>query len=543
MATAAPMHTAVQDLLEMLRGVMRFRWAALLVAWCTAIVLWTIVFFIPNSYEATARVYVDTRTTLSEATQGISLGDDIASQIELVREAITGVPQLEKVATQTNLLAGTFTPKEKQAVIDGLQKSVAIEGQSLGGAPGSVGGDGTRSAAPALFTISYRNRDRMKSLQVVTSLLNNFVEGSLGGNHEGSEQAQQFLQAQIAAYGKRLNDAEQRLADFKRHNVGLMPQDQQDYFSRLQSEISGLAAAKESLAVAISKRGEIGQEIKSGQPFVAGSSGGAGAMPATIGQQIEQTQQQLDQLLLKYTDEYPNVIALRHTLEELKARQKVEAAEARKGDAAAAAAIGLAANPVYQQLQEQYNEAQVNVASIQQDIADRQQRIAILRSQMGAAPGVQAQYSQLMRNYDVTKSQYEALLQRLDRARLGQQAAATGIIKFQVIDPPAAKYTPVAPNRPMLIVGALLAAIAAGLGVAYGLNLLRPAFGSTRQLAAVTGLQVLGAVSLAWYDRYRARQRRGRLFYVGWSAALVLFGAGILLLQGYISNVVQELIT
>ncbi|MGB6450778.1 MAG: XrtA system polysaccharide chain length determinant, partial [Steroidobacteraceae bacterium] len=426
MSTAAPIHTAVQDFLEQFRGLMRFGWVALVVAWGTAIALWIVVFSIPNTYEATARVFVDPRTTLNEATQGISLGDDMESQIERVREAITGEPQLETVAQETNLLVGALTPKAKQGVIDDLRQNLDITGMFL---DPKDSGD-TRGPESAVFTISYRNSDRTRSLAVVDRLLSTFVENSLGGNQQGSEQAQQFLEAQISDYGKHLTEAEQRLADFKRRNVGLMPQDQQDYFTRLQAEMTGLNQTQEALAVDIRKRDAIEKEIKGGQAFIAGSSlpmgGASGAEPTNIEQQIEQAQHQLDQLVLKFTDNYPDVIALRRTLRELKDRQKAEIVAARNGDPTAAAEIGLAANPVYQQLEVQYNQAQVDIASIQQDIADREKRIASFRAQMGAAPAAQAEYSQLTRDYDVTKTQYDALLQRLDRARLGQQAAATG---------------------------------------------------------------------------------------------------------------------
>lgn len=535
-AAPAPVHALVQQILDELRGALRFRWIALIVAWCVAMVLWAGIFFIPNTYEAKARVFVNTRTTLTEATKGISLGSDIGSQIERVREAMTGIPELEKVAEETGMLVGALTPEAKQLVIGNLRKNIGIKGAFS-----------YHNPSAAVFTITYKNHSRTKSLEVVNHLLNTFVEGSLGGNQQGSQQAQQFLQTQLADYGKRLNSAEQRLASFKRRNVGLMPKDQQDYFSRLQSETSGLNAAKEKLAVAVRKRKEIESELHSGQPFIAGTpselSGPAGIVPSTTEQQIEQTQQQLDQLLLKYTDKYPAVIALRETLKELKARQRAEIAAARHGDQTAAAQVGLAANPVYQKLQEQYNEAKVNIASIEQDVADREQRIKALQGQVNAAPEVQAEFSQLMRNYDVTRSQYNALLQRLDRARLGQQAAATGTIKFQVIDPPTAQYKPVAPNRPLLIIAALIGALAVGIAAAYGLHLLRPVFVSTRQLGAVTGLQVLGAVSMAWYDRYRASRRRGSVAYVGWIVALFVLGVAILFMQQHIAHVVRELMT
>ncbi len=529
---APSIHGAVQDFIDQLRGALRFRWAGLGVAWGVALLLWIGVFLIPDTYEATARVFVDAQTTLSQATQGIGLNDDIAGQILRVREALLGIPQLEKVAEETNLFAGALTPQAKQAVLDGMLKDIDITGSLAPNHPGA-----------AVFTITYKNHDRVKALQVVDRLLNTFVEGALGGKRQGSEQALKFLEAQIADYGTKLSDAERRLAEFKKNNIGLMPTDQGDYFSQLQQETDALRKSRQTLNVYQRESQALQQQLRGGQQYIPGTTGVAGATgalaPTDTETQIEKAQQQLDQLLLRYTDNYPDVIALRETLKELKARQKRELAAARHGDATAAARVGLSANPVYQKVEEQYNALQVAIASTQQDIADHEQRIASLRSKLGSVPAVEAQLAQLTRNYDVTHKQYDTLLARLDSARLGQQAAATGTVKFEVIDPPTAKYQPVAPNRPLLIVAALIAAIASGIGVAYALHLVRPVFVSTRQLAAVTGLTVLGAVGLAWYERYQAQRRRGSTLYAGGAAALVLFGVVILALHAHLSHLIR----
>src|SRR6185437_303446 len=222
------------------------------------------------------------------------------------------------------------------------------------------------------------------------------------------------------------------------------------------------------------------------------------------------------------------VIGLRQTLRELQARRAAELAAARHGDAGAAAQLGMSANPVYQKLEEQYNKQQVDIASMRQDIADREQTIAALRATVDTAPGVEAQLAKLNRDYQVTRAEYNALLVQLDRARIGQQAMATGTVKFQVIDPPSAGFQPVAPRRHLLIAASTLFALAGGAVMAFVLYLLRPVFVSTRQLAAATGVQVLGAVGMAWVDAYRVRRRRGNLLYAGAIAALLIAGAGLL---------------
>ncbi|MGH8133167.1 MAG: XrtA system polysaccharide chain length determinant [Steroidobacteraceae bacterium] len=530
------LHVVIQNALEQVRGTWRYRWVALAVAWSVAVLLWAGVFLIPDTYQASARVFVDTNTTLSEATRGISLGVDVDTQIRRVREALLGGPQLERVAEQTNLVSSAETPREKQVVLDDLRDAMDISG-----------GISQGSATAGVFTISYKNHSRAKSLEVVSRLLNLFVEGTLGGKRQGSQQAQQFLVTQINDYEQRLSTAEQRLADFKRRNVGMMPGAQGDYFTRLQTAMDGLNKARESLGVALRKRQELERQLRGEPALVPGLDGGelggnSSVVVSDTGNRIRETQAKLDDLLLRFTDKHPDVIALRQTLQELKARQQAEVEAVRRGDPGAAARIGLAANPVYQSIELQHNQAEVDIAADRQDIAERESKIAELRALMNTAPEVEAKFASLNRDYDVTREQFRALLERLDRARLGEQAEATGIVKFEIIDPPRADFAPIAPKRPKLIIAAFVLALAAGVGAAFLLHLLRPVFLSVRQLSAVVGFPVLGAVSMTWLEKYNARRRRGVVVYAGATAVLAAAAVMLVALHGLISQVVRGLL-
>lgn len=535
----ASLFADLAGLQDQLRGMWRYRRPALIVAWVVALLAWTVVFLIPNKYEATAKIFVNTGTTLSHATEGISLSDDISAQIQQVSEMLLGNPQLRKVANETNLMAGAITPQQQQHVVEKLRTNIGLQADAS-----NVGQHGKVT----LFTLSYKDTSRKRAIRVVDRLLNDFVEGSLAGRSLGSQRAEQFLTQQIAEYGRRLSATEQQLAQFKKRNIGLVPGEQGDAFSQLQQDHATLMKLKADLFVAQRKRDELRRELQSGQQFTANGAGASSARPVTgaaldTEQQIAVDQQRLDQMLLKYTDQYPDVIVLKQTIKALKAREKEQMAAAQKGDVSAASSLGLTANPVFQQLEEQYNAQQVNVAAIQQQITDLRSEIANLKGRIGAAPQVQAEYARLTRNYQVTKTQYDALLARLDSTRLGQQAASTGLVDFQVIDPPSAKFTPVAPKRRLLILGTFILALGAGVGVAFLLHLLTPVFVSSRQLAEVTGLTVLGTVSMAWAGTHRSESRRGVFRYALWAAGLFVLAVGLVVLQAHISNVLGELRT
>jgi polysaccharide chain length determinant protein (PEP-CTERM system associated) len=456
----------------------------------------------------------------------------VDTQIQRVRQALLGGPQLQKVADEAGLMEGIVNPRAKQGVLNKLRAALEISG---GIAPSA-----------GVFTISYKNYSRDKSLQVVDRLLNTFVQGALGGKRQGSEQAQHFLVSQINAYEQRLSASEERLADFKKHNVGLMPGIEGDYFTRLQAEGEALSKAQQTLAVTVRRRDELWRQLHGDQMFLTAPEPPKTTDPSVqrevnTAARIRETQARLDDLLLRYTEKHPDVVALRETLTELQQRQQAQIEAVKRGDPGAADRLGLTNNPVYQNAQLQYDQSQVDIGGIRAEIADRQAKMASLRSVMNTAPEVEAEFARLNRDYDVTRVQYRALLERLEHSRLGEEAEATGIVKFEVIDPPTASFTPIAPNRPLLIAASFVVAVVAGGAIAYLMYLLKPVFFSARQLAAVTGVPVLGSVSMAWLEKHRAKQHRSVILYVGTAAALVSVAITVLVLQDTIAQFVRGL--
>jgi polysaccharide chain length determinant protein (PEP-CTERM system associated) len=514
------MHHTLTFLLEQIRGAWRFRRVGMLVAWLVCVVGWLIVLALPDTYSAWARVYVDTRTRLSQVTQGIAVESNIASEAESVREALLGGPQLQKVARLAIPGFSSARPEAQTEIIEGLHNNLDVEATN-----DRAERAGQHNMPADLYTITYTDRNRQTAHRVVDELLKLFLSNSLGGTQEGSEKAQQFLSEQIADYDKKLATADARLADFKRKNAGLVPGATGDYFTRLHAETDELDKDRQALTVAEQKRDELRRQLTSEQGSSGGGTGGGGDTASAI----RETQVRLDELLLRFTDKHPDVIAARRTLEDLKTRQRAEIDAVRRGDQAAIAATGLAASPVYQGMKLQLSQVDVDVAAARQQVADQEAKIAEQRKMINTAPQVEAEFERLSRDYEVTHTQYQALVERLSRAKLSDQADATGVVRFEVVEPPTASAEPVFPNRLRLILAVLASGLGAGVGVAYLLHQLRPVFISTRQLTELTQLPVLGSVSMTWLERHEAEGRRALWMYSLGAVLLVLLGIVTLL--------------
>jgi protein tyrosine kinase modulator len=502
------MTPALDHVFDEVRGAWRFRWLALVSAFVVALVGWAVVFALPDRYEADARVFVDTRTALKPALQGLTTDQNVDAQINYVRQSLLEGPQLEQIAKETGVLPATVTDERARAkILDRLSDRIALTVINAG----SQGDE--RSTAGTIYTFHFVDASRDRSLRVVQVLLDTFVEETLGGKREGSQQAQQFLETQIKDYEQRLSAAEDKLAVFKKRNVGLMPSDQGGYFAQLQREGDAAKKAETDLSIAMSRRDELAKQLHSDSVLSTTGSGTAlGGRGVGVGgdtlSRIQETQAKLDELLLKYTDKHPDVIATRATLEELKVRRAAELVSLRKGDASAVASTGAGNNPVYQSMQLEINKVDVEIAALRRELAQHQGTVAELRQRLNSAPQVEAEYQQLNRDYDVNKAQYTALLESYQKARLGERADNAGSVRFEIVLPPTSPISPTWPKRTLLLAGIWLAALAVGAGIAYGIHTLKPIVNSVRALNEITSFPVLGVVGIAFPTAERKKYWR-----------------------------------
>jgi polysaccharide chain length determinant protein (PEP-CTERM system associated) len=540
------MKELLQTVLDQVRGVWRFRSQAILAAWIAAIVLILVVLVWPNSYRATARVYVDTSTALRPLLSGLAVEQDIEARMNIVREQMLGNDKLERVSLAANLYHPEADAKIKNNVHDSLRNSVIID-TTL---PTSARRD-RAPTADRIFTITYENSDRQKALIVVDTLLKALVSDTQGSTSEGSEDARAFLRQQISDYEKRLSESEGKLADFKKENVGLVPgQSQSDFFSRLQAEITASKRAETALQLATRRRAELQRQLRSEQPFSAAAvsmgaqpRNGNGSGGVDTASRIAETQARLDELLMRFTEKHPEVLAAREQLDSLKDRQKGELEAFRRGDPGAIANSGLSANPVYQSIQLQMNQTEVEIATLSGELDDHRRAEADLRRLLNTAPAVEAEFARLARDYDVNKAQYTALLERLEKAKISDDASQTGLAKFDIIEPPNAGSKPASPNRPLLLFVALFFSGAVGIAVAWLLSQLKPVFASAGNLAELTGLPVFGVVTKALLPAHAAEARAGNLRFAGAVGGLLVVFVTVVVTHRASASFLHDLFT
>ncbi len=518
------------------RSAWRYRWIGLATASALALLGWAVVLSLPDRYEATSSIFVDTRTALRPALQGLTVDQDVNVQLSLVKQSLLSGESLERIARSSGVLpVDVRNPPEVAEILSRFAKRVDI----------SVRNAGTeREPGGTIYTFVYQDPDRNRALKTIDTMFNSFIEDTLGGRRTGTENTQKFLEEQIRSYEERLRTAENRLAEFKKTNVGLMPTEQGGYFERLQVEIDEGNKLQNQLSVAEARRAELARQLRGDAAVNASStasgSGGTVSTGSDTLARIKETQAHIDDLLQRYTDKHPDIIAARNTLNQLTARREAELASLRRGDADAAANSGASSSPVYQSILLQINQVDVEITSLRGQLAQRRAKASELRQRLDIAPKVEAEFAQLNRDYDINKAQYTALLANYEKSRLGERADNAGSVRFEQVQPPTSPYIPVAPHRILLLFATFFVAMLVGGALTYLLHLFNPVVGSLQNLMDLIDAPVLGVVSSAFPDRLRI-EARGELYrFLGASAALsgVLVAVLSLAINGFRMNLI-----
>lgn len=500
------MEELLSQIVGYLRGMWRYRWWGLAFAWFFGVVGAFAVYSMPDRYESSARIFVDTQSVLRPLMSGLAVQPNVEQQVAILSRTLITRPNVEKLIAMADLEIEARNAQERDDLIEDLSSDLQIR---------SAGRDN-------LFTLAYRDDHPERAQRVVQALVSLFVESGLIGKQQDSTSARRFIDEQIANYEQKLTEAENRLKEFRLRNMALLGGNGGDYVSLIAQLGTQIKDAQLALTEAENSRASIERQLSSENPQLQGdaTAGNAFATPELDGR-IETLKANLDNLLLRFTELHPDVVGTKNVIAQLE-EQRAQAIQELKASVGEQGPGG-GTNPVYQQLKIALSDADAQVASLRARVAELTARQADLRSKAELVPQLEAEATQLNRDYDVHKRNYDSLVQRRESATLSvEMSTQGGITEFRVIDPPSLPSKPAAPNRVLLMPLVGLAAIGFGMAIAFVLAQIRPAFVDLKSLREETGLPVLGAVSILQNPEHTKTERRGILAFGGGVASFAV---------------------
>lgn len=427
---------------------------------------------------------------------------------------------------------------------------------------------GRRVNATIAFKISYDAPQPDSAQKVVDDLVSHYLNENVKVRQQSVAETTAFLTQEADRLAKQIQAIEVKLAEFKRRNVGRLPESSAvnvqlaertaSELQRVERETSMLQDRKLSLEAQLAL-------VRPNAPTVSGTEGeriptseerlralqaryasisavyGAdhpdvrrvqremAALKAETGapgkvdtaDQLKKLEAELAALKERYGDDHPDVQRLKRSIAALTASEVKPATAPRAGNKRSVDPIQTADNPAYLVLAAQLDSTKrelTQLSSLRDDLRARQRTYDTRLLQI---PEVEREYSELTRDYGNAQTRYREI-----KAKQMQAEGAVELEKdskaerFSLGEPANLPQSPFSPNRPAIALIGLVASLGSGLGLAWLREAFDPSVKGPLELARITPVPILTAIPYIETRWERVGKRRRALMLIGLSSVV-----------------------
>jgi len=525
--------------------------------------------FLPSLYRSSATVLVD-RQQVPEAFVRPTVTSGLETRLQTISQEVFSRARLDAIITRFRLYEDLKKRVAAEEVIERMRSDIQLEyrGVDRAGQRGTIA-----------FAVSFRGKDAQTVAQVTNTLASFFIEENLKVRERQAAGTAEFLKAQLAEVKTKLDNQEKEVTQFKKRNLGEMPQQAAvnlGMIERLDTQLRAnidsqtrLAERRELMARRAAQAPEFitlptpavpsvtsGTRDRVSPPAVAPSPVQSPVLVDPAATELLRLQQELRAMRTRFSDKYPDVIRLRAAIASLekeigerpqpvgpvapvaKAEPKAdENAEARTEvlTPAPVPVTKTVPNPYLMPLRQAQEEMDADIRALRAEEQRLRANIATYVGRLQNAPKLEQELTEVTRDYDSTRELYGSLLKRYEEALLAESMEQRHKgEQFRILDPAVPAEEPIAPNRIRLGILAVVLSLGLAAGAVVLAERIRPAFHSVDALRVFSNVPVLLSIPAISTGRdLLRRQRQARLAAVAVVLAMaVLVGSSYFIAHG-----------
>ncbi len=498
--------------------VRRRRWQFLVPFFCGWLLVWGASWVIPSTYRSGTLILVEQPSVSAKYVES-NIDSDIQHQLDSITQQILSRTRLLRIIDNLGLYAKDRKHKSPDDLVEAMRKDIEIE---------LTHSDDRKLSS---FNIYYQNRDPKMAQQATSELANLFITENLEERQKRSENTTSFLEDQLVQARAKLAAQEAKLRVFKDQHLGELPTQTQSNLQILTGLQAQVQANQDSLNRAKQQNAYLESLINQYRAIDSGSKSGETGGPAglaAIDKELDQLKAQLADLTSHYTDKHPDV---RKTKEQIARTEKMReriVAEMNNPAATSATAPTAASSsepktaPMLE-MESQLKANRLEIANREAEIKDEQNKINQYQARLNMAPVMEQQFADITRDYDQSKTDYEALLAKKNQSEMSTDLEKTQQgERFSMLDPPNLPVKPYKPNRLMLCGAGLAVGLVLGGGFAFGLEKLGGKIYSEREIRKLVPFDVIAEIPQIENLEEQASHRRGT--WIASAAAVVVVG-------------------
>jgi polysaccharide chain length determinant protein (PEP-CTERM system associated) len=410
---------------------------------------------LPSRYTSQTLVLVEQQQVPATVVKP-AVTDELSIRLSAMEELILSRTRLQPLIEKYGLYRGDIGQVPMEELVERMRDAIVVTPVKsvVSTKEGDVPG----------FYLRFTAASPRVAQQVCAELTSMFVAENLRVREQSAQGTTSFLDAQLAEAKRKLDEQDARLAEFKRKNIGALPEATQTNLNILTVLNTQLDAATQGLNRAQQDKAYTESLLAQQLDSWRASRGGTAPRPEADQQRLAAMESALRELEARYTSDHPDVLKLKSTIEQLKGRIR-EAAENRQPAENVPEASG-PEPPQILQLRSQLHAYEEAIRQYKREQERLKGQIGLYQSRIQLSPVVEQEFKMITRDYQTALDFYNDLLKKrsqsematdLERRQQGQQ--------FRVMDPASLPEEPSFPNRPLFAAGGL------GLGVGLGLGL------------------------------------------------------------------------
>jgi polysaccharide chain length determinant protein (PEP-CTERM system associated) len=490
----------------------RRKWLAMLVFAVPCVAATTAIFSLPTFYRSTVLIMVE-RQQVPETFVPSTVTSEIETRLHTISQEILSRSRLEALIARFGLYPSERNQVSSEELVERMRNDIRLELRTTN----TTG----RPTATTAFALSYRGPNPQTVALVANTLGSFYIEENLKLRERQSAGTADFLKVQLTEQRKRLDELEARVSEFKKRNLGELPQQLQANLSTLENLNIQLRLTSDNQIRAAERRDSLTALLAeaASSPQTFGASPGTATEPRAL--RLTRLRQELASARTLYTEQHPTVVRLKSEI----ADTEREPAEPSGGKTDAAAA---ASSPFVMRLREALSSVESEARILKAEEQRLRAAIAVYQSRVENTPKREQEFQEVSRDYETTKQLYESLGKRYEAAQLaGSMEQRQKGEQFKILDPAVPSNIPAAPNRIRLLLVSLVLSLGLAGGALMLAETLDTSFHSADELREFTIVPVLASVPRIVTELDRRRQhRRFRLAAAGAMVGLVLI-AGV----------------
>lgn len=558
------MEEEVKGLDDYLNIIVRRKYLVIIPAIILIIASAAVAYLLPATYKSEGLILIESQEIPADLIKS-TVTSYADQRIEVIKQRIMTTSKVMAMVNKYNLYPDLRQKSPASEIVALFRDSIGVE-MVEANVTDPQSGRGKR--ATIAFRVSFMDKSPQLAQVVANDLVTEFLNENVRTRTDRASETKDFLQEEGDKFQRKVQALEKQIADFKDEYSDSLPELLEYNLSMVTSLQKELADNQNQSMVLQDQIMTMSLELGNLPPYLEKNTPVVNGQKATSSeQQLAQAQSEYNSLSAKYSPQHPDVIQLKRQIESLQTELGIEPSEVARlttelqqaedelqqakqkysdehpdvkslmarvkmlneqlGKAEGQAKSSTSSvvksddrgqiNPIYLQIKSKIDSSEREIVRLRDRQKDVKDKLTSFENRIYKTHQVKRAYDDLTRDHENNLAKYKELRAKQLEAELGQNLESENKGEsFSLIEPPLVPTKAEKPNREKILIMGVGASIAAGVGLAFLVEILFGGARGYKEISRIIGRAPLVVVPMiiTQKDLIKRRRLRNRIIFI-----------------------------